>query len=119
MAQASFAVKRATPRYPFFAAVEATLGDGTWLPAQLSELSARGCYIDTLKPIPVGTELHLRICDGAITCDVNGKVIYMQSGGGLGVFGMGVVFAELGAEQHTALDAWLRELAGKSANAPC
>jgi hypothetical protein len=30
------------------------------------------------------------------------------------MFGMGVVFGEMGAEQHTAINAWVRELAGKS-----
>jgi hypothetical protein len=27
---------------------------------------------------------------------------------------MGVVFGEMGPEQHTAIDAWVSELAGKS-----
>jgi hypothetical protein len=119
MAQASFAVKRANPRFSFFADAEATLRDGTWVPAQLSELSSRGCYIDTLEPIPVGTEFHLRICDGVNACELRGKVIYTQSGGGMGIFGMGVLFGEMVAEQHSAIDEWLRELAGKHANLPC
>jgi hypothetical protein len=37
----------------------------------------------------------------------------MHSGGGFGIFGMGVLFEEMGAEQHSAIDAWLRELAGR------
>src|SRR5207237_2796492 len=44
MGQASFAVRRANPRYAFFAEAEATLRDGTAVPAQVSELSSRGCY---------------------------------------------------------------------------
>jgi hypothetical protein len=28
---------------------------------------------------------------------------------------MGVLFGEMGAEQHSAIEAWLRELAGKTA----
>jgi hypothetical protein len=35
----------------------------------------------------------------------------MHSGGGLGIFGMGVVFEEVQAEQHSTIDAWLRGLA--------
>ena len=116
MAEASYAVKRANPRFSFFADGEVTLRDGTSVLTQLSELSSRGCYIGTLEPIPTGTELHLRICDGMNICELSGKVIYIHSGGGLGIFGMGVLFAEMGAEQQSAIDAWLHELAGKHAD---
>ena len=119
MTETSFAVKRANPRFAFFAEAEVTMRDGTSVPAQLSELSSRGCYIDTLEPIPVGTELRLHICDGMSTCDLAGKVIYMHSGNGMGIFGMGVVFGKLGDEQHVAIDTWLRELERKPASRPC
>ena len=109
----SFAVKRTTPRFAFFAEAEVTMRDGTSVPAQLSELSSRGCYIGTLEPILTGTELHLCIRDGKTSCELPGQVIYMHSGGGLGIFGMGVLFGKMGAEQKTAIDNWLLELAGK------
>jgi hypothetical protein len=76
-------------------------------------LSSRGCYIDALEPIPIRAKLRLRICDGMSTCELHGKVIYMHSGGGFGIFGMGVLFEEMGAEQHSAIGAWLRKLAGR------
>ena len=112
MAECSYAVRRANPRFSIFADAEVTLRDGTSVPAQLTELSSRGCYIDTFQPIPIRTEFRLRICDRMSTYDLLGKVIYIHSGGGLGIFGMGVLFGEMGAEQHSAIDAWLRELAG-------
>jgi PilZ domain len=112
MAEAPYAVRRAHPRFSFFAEAEVTLRDGTGVRAQIAELSPRGCYIDTLEPIPVRTKLRLRICDGISTCELRGRVIYMNSGGGFGIFGMGVLFEEIGAEQHSAIDAWLRGLAG-------
>jgi hypothetical protein len=111
----SFAVRRANLRFKFFAQAEATLRDGTSVRGQLSELSSRGCYIDTLEPIPVGTEFLLRIYDGAITCELQGKVIYMHSGGGIGIFGLGVLFVEMGVNGYSAIDGWLRELARQSA----
>jgi hypothetical protein len=111
MAEAPYTVKRANPRFSFFAEAEVTLRDGTGVRAQLAELSSRGCYIDTLEPIPVRTKLRLRICDGMSTCELHGKVLYMHSGGGFGIFGMGVLFEEMGAEQHSAIGAWLSELA--------
>jgi hypothetical protein len=99
MAEVPYTVKRANPRFSFFADAEVTLRDGTGVRAQLAELSSRGCYIDTLQPIPVRTKLRLRICDGMSTCELHGKVLYMHSGGGFGIFGMGVLFEEMGAEQ--------------------
>ena len=115
MPEAPYAVRRTHPRFSFFAEAEVTLRDGTGVRAQLAELSSRGCYIDTLEPIPVRTKLRLRICDGMSTCELHGKVLYMHSGGGFGVFGMGVLFEEIGAEQQAAIDAWLRELARRPA----
>lgn len=115
MGSASAPARRVNPRFAFFAEAEATLRDGTSVPAQVSELSSRGCYIGTLEPIPTGTELRICIQDGMTTCELNGKVIYMHSGGGLGIFGMGVLFGEMDNQQQSAIDAWLRELAGKQA----
>jgi hypothetical protein len=113
MAEAFYPKRRANPRFSFFADGEVTLRDGTRVPTQLSQLSLRGCYIGTLEPIPTGTELTLSICDGATTCELHGEVLYMHSVGGLGIYGMGVVFGEMGAEQRRAIEAWLHELAVK------
>jgi hypothetical protein len=115
MADGTYAVRRANPRFSFFADAEVTLRDGTGVLAQVAELSSRGCYIDTLEPIPSHTKLRLRICDGTSTCELRGKVIYVHSGGGFGIFGMGVVFDEMGAEQQSAIEGWLRALAGRGA----
>jgi hypothetical protein len=111
-----YAVRRVNPRFSFFADAEVTLRDGTGVRAQLAELSSRGCYIDTLEPIPTRTSVRLRIYDGMRTCELDGKVIYMHSGGGLGIFGMGVVFEEMGAEQHSTINAWLSGLAARAKN---
>jgi len=114
MAETSYPIRRTNPRFSFFADAEVTLGDGRWVPAQLTELSLRGCYIDTLEPIPVGAKLRLRICDAVNTCELHGEVIYMDSGSGMAMYGMGVAFGEMGAEQQSAIDAWVRELACKT-----
>ena len=114
MAKGPYKVRRAHPRFSFFADAEVTLGDGTSVRAQLAELSSRGCYIDTLEPIPTRTKLRLRICDGVSTCELDGKVLYLHSGGGFGIFGMGVLFEEMGAEQHCSINGWISELARHS-----
>jgi len=112
MVEGSYPVKRVNPRFPFFADAEVTLRDGTCVRAQTAELSAQGCYIDTLEPIPTRTKLRLRISDGLSACELRGKVLYLHSGGGFGVFGMGLVFEDMGAEEHSTIDAWLSRLAG-------
>jgi len=113
MAQASYAKRRANPRFSFFADAEITLPDSTLVLGQLTELSSRGCYIDTLEPVPIGTEVGLRICDGGSSSELSGRIIYMHSGSGLGIFGIGVVFGEMTIDQHATIDMWLRELAGR------
>src|SRR5438477_7469920 len=114
MAEAPYTTRRVNPRFSFFADAEVTLLDGTWVRGQLSELSSRGCYIDTLEAIPIRARLRLCIRDGMSTCEVHGKVIYVHSGGGFGIFGMGVLFEEMDSEQRSAIDAWLRGLAAQA-----
>ena len=115
MADRSSWEKRANPRFSFFADAEATLSDGTVVPAQLAELSSRGCYIGSLVPIPVGTEFRLHISDGMRTCELQGKVTYLHSSNGLGLFGMGVRFGQMAAEPRSVIETWLDELAAKAA----
>jgi PilZ domain len=114
MAEGPYPVTRVNPRFPFFADAEVTLRDGTGVRAQLAELSSHGCYIDTLEPIPIRSKLHLRICDGMSTCELQGKVLYVHSGGGFGIFGMGVLFEQISPEQNSAIDAWLLKLSRRS-----
>jgi hypothetical protein len=118
MPEPTFAQKRAHPRFLFVADSEITLRDGTSVPTQLDELSARGCYMGALKPIPIGTEFRLRIWEGIRACELEGKVIYEHPGNTLGIFGMGVLFGNMAAEQRSVIDAWLHELAGKPAASP-
>ena len=113
MNEASFARKRANPRFDFFADAEITLSDGTLVLGQLSELSAGGCCLTTLRLIPIGMELSLRLSDDVSSCEVSGKVIYVNLGGGLGIFGIGVVFEEMSVDQLSTMDRWLRQLAGR------
>jgi hypothetical protein len=111
MPEASFLIPRTAPRFTFVAEAEVMgAGDEMRVVARISELSSRGCYVDTVNPFPEGTELRLRIRYGCSTCELTGKIIYTHTG-----YGMGVVFGEIAAEQRATLDAWLGELARKSA----
>jgi hypothetical protein len=110
MPETQYSVSRANPRFLFIAEAEvAEVGNGQGFVARISELSLLGCYVDTVNPFPVGTELRISIRYGCSTCDLTGSVIYTHSG-----FGMGVRFGETTAENRATLDAWLDELARKS-----
>ncbi len=94
MPATTFTVARTNPRFSFIAEAElAELVDGPRIVARISELSSRGCYVDTFNPFPVG-----------------GNVIYTHTN-----YGMGLRFGETSAENRATLDAWLEELARKSA----
>jgi hypothetical protein len=118
MANTPLAEKRADQRFSFFADAEVTLYDGTSVATQVAELSSRGCYIGTLLPIPVGTDIRLHISDGIRTCELQGKVVYLHSSSGLGIFGMGVQLENMAAQQRSVIDSWLRDLAAKRTAAP-
>jgi PilZ domain-containing protein len=107
---ASFIEKRASQRFSFFADAEIILHDGTLIRSQLAELSSHGCYMGTLVPIPIGTEFRLRISHAMTTCELNGKVVYVHSGSGLGIFGIGVFVKKISAEERRVIDAWLFDL---------
>lgn len=113
IADAHFREKRAHQRFSFFADAEIILHDGTSVRTQIAELSARGCYMGTLIPIPVGTQFRLRISHDMRTCELHGKVVYVHSGSGLGIFGLGVFIEKITAEERAVVDAWLFGLARK------
>ena len=105
MSDTPYIVARTTPRFAFIAEAEVV---GMKDRARVSELSARGCYIDSINPLPKDTDVRIRIRYGCSTCEFSGTVIYTHAG-----FGMGVVFGVLTAEQRSTLDVWLDELARK------
>jgi len=105
MSDSTYTVARTTPRFAFIAEAEIV---GSRDCARVSELSARGCYVDSINPLPKHTELKIRIRYGCSACEFPGTVIYTHAG-----FGMGVLFGEMNAEQRATLDVWLDELARK------
>jgi hypothetical protein len=105
MSETTYAVARTTPRFAFIAEAEVK---GVKDRARVSQLSARGCYIDLISPLLKGTDVAVRIRYGCSSCEFSGTVIYTHAG-----FGMGVAFGELTGEQRSTLDVWLDELSRK------
>ena len=103
MAEPSFTKRRVTPRFGFCAKAEVTLDDGTLIFGQSSQLSSRGCYIETVEAIPVMTEFRVRISDGTSSCKLAGRVIYAHSRDASGIFGIGVAFGKMTLDQYVAI----------------
>ena len=96
-------------RFPLVAQAEVTtLRRGWHLVADVSELSARGCYLDTPDPFSTGTEVRLCIRYAGSSCELLGRVIYAHKG-----WGMGVLFGDAAGQQFDILDGWLAELEQK------
>jgi len=111
VSEQSFTTKRKVPRFALIAEanVTETRRGGSSLSVRISELSAGGCYVDTLNPLPSSTEIKLYIVHGGIACVLPGTVIYVHEG-----LGMGVRFGDVPADQRAILDAWIAEAAESS-----
>ena len=95
--------RRGAPRYPLVLAAEVVeLPRGARLSAPTSDVSLTGCYIDTLNPIPQGSQVRLRITHEDEIFEAIGKIVYVSYG-----LGMGVAFTEVTPEQQKRLERWL------------
>ncbi len=101
--------RRRFPRFPFVAEVEILAVESkTKLQARMSDLSLDGCYIDTLNPPPVGTQLRLRVQAGEKSFEFVGKVRFCAPG-----LGIGVEFDKMPAEDWKKLAAVVESLASE------
>ncbi len=101
--------RREAPRHPFVASAEETdLASGARVSARVSELSLKGCYLDTLNPFPKATQIKLVIFHSGATFTALATVIYPQPN-----MGMGVEFLAVEPEQLEVLIKWLAELSGR------
>ncbi len=91
--------RRAAKRYPFSAAATVTEAQsGTRLQARCSDLSVKGCYVDTLNPFPAGTGVHVRLFKGERVFDSAAQAVSSHVG-----MGMGLKFNELVPEHDFLL----------------
>ena len=103
-----YANRREVPRFSLIAsAVLREPESDTKISGRISELSRKGCYVDTLIVLPEGTNLEVRISRDQGVFESLGKIIYVQSG-----MGMGLAFVNIADEQLKILDSWLGELSG-------
>lgn len=98
--------KREVPRFTLIATVVLREPEtDTKIAGRISELSRKGCYVDTLITLPEGTALEVQISRDRGVFESQGKIIYVQPG-----MGMGVAFVGVPSEQLKILDSWLVEI---------
>jgi PilZ domain len=101
--------RRGSPRYSLTLVAEVfeLLNSTAQLVARSSEVSRGGCYIDTLNPLPPGTQIKIQLRSGDEVFDTEARVVYMCPG-----LGMGVHWGTKPSEkQFSILDRWLQEAA--------
>jgi hypothetical protein len=97
--------RRAHPRYEFTAGVEVVAAEsGTRIQTRLRDLSQKGCYVDTDKPLPLETAADVRITKGAQSFEARARVVFSQVSKG-----MGLVFTTIEREQLGTLETWIGE----------
>src|SRR5713226_2006968 len=97
--------RRTHPRYEFAAAVEVIAPEsGARMETRVRDLSWQGCYVDTNKPLPLGTVTDVRITKGSQLFAAHARVVYSRVGKG-----MGLVFTAIEQEQLRTLETWLAE----------
>jgi hypothetical protein len=103
--------RRHFPRYPFVAYSEVTdlKRPDVHIRARTSDLAREGCYVDTITPFDVGTDVTVKIVKNEQTLAVNGRVFYSSAG-----MGMGIRFAPMQPAKRHLIERWIMELRGEA-----
>jgi hypothetical protein len=101
--------RRAQGRVPFTAAAQACeLRTGMRVNGRCSDISAGGCYIDTLTPLTLGAKVKVRIeCESRVF-KAQAVVAYAHVS-----MGMGVTFTEIEPQSREVLRSWIGLLGGE------
>ncbi len=100
---------RGHTRYPVSASAEVVEPrTHTRVTGRATDLSAGGCYVDTISPLAVGTSVHIRVSAARHCFQTRAIVTYTLTG-----MGMGLGFREIAADQALILRAWIAELGGE------
>ena len=95
--------RRRSPRFPFVASAEIhEEHNGSQLSARISDISATGCYVDTINPLPGGTPVHVKIFNETQSFEAAATVAYAVAH-----LGMGLSFGEVLPSSWDVLQTWL------------
>jgi hypothetical protein len=96
------AERRRVPRIAFKAISVVTETDSSQMVvAQTTELSRLGCFVQTIKPYPKGTSVHIEVAETGTTFVASGTVAYVTNEG------MGVVFSVVEPDNQAILEKWI------------
>jgi len=96
--------RRRSPRFPFIASAEVQEeSDGPRMNARVSDISASGCYVDTINPLPGGTPVRVKIFSEEQFFESAATVVYAHTH-----LGMGLRFNEVPLSSVNVLGDWLR-----------
>lgn len=94
--------RRCATRYNFGAIAEVIdLDEPDELVSVTRDLSASGCFVKTTTPFPTGTRVRVRITHSGAEFAAIGNVTNVNP------TGMGIIFAEIEANDRTILERWL------------
>jgi hypothetical protein len=97
------AERREARRYAFICPAELIdLAGSTRISARTADLSLRGCYIDTLNPLPLGTRVRLQLTKNDQRVEFRAEVTSYHMGSG-----MGLIFEGLTPAQTDTVVSWL------------
>src|ERR1700732_536782 len=102
-----FAERRSVPRYPVCHWRTKIIEPLTQprLPAQTSEISAKGCYIDKFDELPKNTVIQILIHRDSGTFESWAIVAYVKPGSGTGI-----AFLDTLPAQQRTIDGWIAEI---------
>jgi hypothetical protein len=97
--------RRTHPRYAFAAAIEVVAPElGERIKSRVRDLSQKGCYVDTDRPLELGTITAVCISKGPKSFSAPARVVYNQPGKG-----MGLMFTAVEPGQLATLNTWIEE----------
>jgi hypothetical protein len=95
--------RRRAPRFPFIASAEVLAENGlTRMAARISDISATGCYVDTINPLTNGTAVRLKILAETQVFEAPATVMYAHAH-----LGMGLMFGDVLPNSQDVLQQWL------------
>jgi hypothetical protein len=95
--------RRRAPRFPFIASAEVLAESaGTRLAARISDISATGCYVDTINPLECGTPVRVKILTQTHVFEAPARVVYAHTH-----LGMGLMFGDVLPISQDVLQNWL------------
>ena len=97
-----YAIPR-SPRYPFIAIAEIIHPEsGGILGSRVAKISLSGCFVDTPKTLPVGSEVVIKIFAESECFAATANVVYANSNAGLGL-----AFRQVPLKSAALLRQWL------------